>query len=331
MDLNQGGGGMNSVFANDIAEFLSFRNDLGQSEYSFKTYLRIFDEYVCECVPNARQLTQGLVIGWLKFSHEQGSRGIPNRALAIRSFGKYLISMGKDAYVLPYKYSTNGKTFVPTILTPGEISAFFKATDEIKKWHCGDRFTPSVAPVLFRLMYTCGLRPTEARELGVNDVNSSTGEILIKRNKSKKERIVVMSDDMLQMCQQYEGKRKSLFVRTDYYFPRVDGTMYTAQQLNHLCRKYWQRANPDIPKEELPRLRPYDFRHGFASSVLQKWLDEKKDLYTMLPYLRAYLGHEHIEDTAYYIHVIPERLLKSPGINWDEMDLLMPEVSIWEN
>ena len=81
----------------------------------------------------------------------------------------------------------------------------------------------------------------------------------------------------------------------------------------------------------MPRLRPYDFRHGFASSVLQKWLDEKKDLYTMLPYLRAYLGHEHIEDTAYYIHVIPERLLKSPGINWDEMDLLMPEVSIWEN
>ena len=37
----------------------------------------------------------------------------------------------------------------------------------------------------------------------------------------------------------------------------------------------------------------------------------------MLPYLRAYMGHEKFSDTAYYIHILPERLMVSPGVQWD--------------
>ena len=39
----------------------------------------------------------------------------------------------------------------------------------------------------------------------------------------------------------------------------------------------------------------------------------------MLPYLRAYMGHEKFEDTAYYIHILPDRLLKSPGVDWESI------------
>ena len=79
----------------------------------------------------------------------------------------------------------------------------------------------------------------------------------------------------------------------------------------------------------LPPLRPYDFRHTFALTVLQKWINEGVDLFTMLPYLRTYMGHEHFEETAYYIHILPERLSASPGVNWDAIDAAAPEVSIW--
>ena len=50
----------------------------------------------------------------------------------------------------------------------------------------------------------------------------------------------------------------------------------------------------------------------------------------MLPFLRAYMGHEHFEDTAYYIHILPERLISSSGVNWDAIDSVMPEASVWD-
>ena len=65
--------------------------------------------------------------------------------------------------------------------------------------------------------------------------------------------------------------------------------------------------------------------------MLHKWIDEGRNLYAMLPYLRAYMGHERLDDTAYYIHILPERLLSSPGVDWDRMDRIIPEVNIWTN
>lgn len=57
-----------------------------------------------------------------------------------------------------------------------------------------------------------------------------------------------------------------------------------------------------------------------------KWLDEKEDLYALLPYLSAYMGHAHLEDTAYYIHLLPEKLMRTAAIDWETFEQLLPEV-----
>ena len=46
----------------------------------------------------------------------------------------------------------------------------------------------------------------------------------------------------------------------------------------------------------------------------------------MLPFLREYMGHETLSETAYYIHILPENLAKSPAIDWDKFNGLLPEV-----
>ena len=33
-------------------------------------------------------------------------------------------------------------------------------------------------------------------------------------------------------------------------------------------------------------------------------------------YLSTYMGHVSLEETLYYIHLLPERLKSSPGIDW---------------
>jgi len=51
----------------------------------------------------------------------------------------------------------------------------------------------------------------------------------------------------------------------------------------------------------------------------------------MLPYLQAYMGHETLAATAYYIHLLPEKLVKSSGIDWEALHELIPEVSVWQS
>ena len=45
--------------------------------------------------------------------------------------------------------------------------------------------------MLFRLIYACGLRPNEGRNLRISDINFETGELFITKTKRRKERIVV--------------------------------------------------------------------------------------------------------------------------------------------
>lgn len=80
----------------------------------------------------------------------------------------------------------------------------------------------------------------------------------------------------------------------------------------------------------LPSVRVYDLRHRFASTALNRWLDEKIDLYSRLPYLRTFMGHKELSATAYYIHLLPENLVKSSGIDWKTMSRMIPEVELWD-
>lgn len=320
-----------SIFSDDLYGFIEYRKKLGLNTHSTEQYLGCFDLYCCLSPPSEPILSKQLVDRWFRDEIDNGYRDMGGRGRAIRQFAKYLNALGKKAYVVPtHLFRTGNTSFAPYILSNKELAAFFNAADQIEAWHCGDKFAPVVAPVIFRLMYTSGLRPQEACELSDNDVNLFNGQIDIRINKRKKERIITVSDDMLFLLNEYARQKEHHFMRSSFFFPRIDGSKYTSQQLGKLCDRCWIMANPDKSPSELPRLRPYDFRHAFATTVLQKWLDEERDLYNMLPYLRSYMGHEHIEDTMYYIHILPDRLIKSPKVNWAAIDSTVPEVSIWD-
>jgi hypothetical protein len=47
-----------------------------------------------------------------------------------------------------------------------------------------------------------------------------------------------------------------------------------------------------------------------------KWIDNKQNVMELLPYLSVYMGHSEIKYTLYYIHLLPDRLKKTAGIDW---------------
>jgi integrase len=47
-----------------------------------------------------------------------------------------------------------------------------------------------------------------------------------------------------------------------------------------------------------------------------RWVDEGRDVMVLLPFLSAYMGHSELNSTLYYVHLLPERIRKSAGIDW---------------
>ena len=315
-----------SRFAKDILSMLDYREALGYSRQSYEKKLLNFDRYCVANYPDVEILSKDMVIGWLEEQHSD----LLGKSTAIRLLGKYIIAIGKESYILYDKYVSGPANSSAHIFTDDELAALFVAIDTVKNSK-DEPFLSEIAPVLYRLIYTCGLRPNEGRELKCENINFKTGEILITNTKRKKERLVVMSNDMVTLCREY-AKRREVFAKdNEFFFPSWSGGALRNHQVSYCFKNCWIRANSNITtKSELPSVRVYDLRHRFASAILNRWLDNGASIGVKLPYLRAYMGHSSLSETAYYIHILPENLVKSAGIDWDAFDEVVPEVTIWE-
>ena len=314
-----------SSLASEMTAMLDYREALGFSRKTHEAVLMKFDSFCANNYPEIQCLTKEIVMEWIG---EQWS-SVQTKATAIRLFGKYLSAVGKESFVLPHGFVADKKIFTPYIFTDEELNLLFRAVDTIAATK-SEPFLPEIAPALFRLIYTCGLRPNEGRELKRENINFKSGEILITNTKRKKERMVVMSDDMLKLAKKYDERRVVFAKNSEYFFPSWNGGSLTNYQLALFFNDCWKRANPAVDEINLPRVRVYDLRHRFASAALNRWLDGKQALGAKLPYLRAYMGHETLSETAHYIHLLPENLVKSAGIDWKSFDGLVPEVTLWQ-
>jgi len=323
---------MSNMFLSDFSSCLEsmivYKKALGFSETTYIPRAKNFDRYCSQNFPESSVLSKAIVLGWLKRRPNESPSTFHNRAGFLRCFGHYQKSMGLEAYILPDRFIGVKTTFVPYLFTDQELTDLFHEIDQFKGGR--NALQPLLLSTIFRMIYTCGLRPNEGRLLKRNAVNLETGEILITETKRNKERIVVMSDDMLDLAKRYAYLRDAAYSDSPYFFPDAKGNAYSSAWIQKKFKNFFTRSNPDIEPDMLPFVRVYNLRHQFASTVLNRWLDEKQDLYARLPYLRTYMGHKELSATAYYIHLLPEHLTKSAGIDWEALRRMIPEVELWE-
>lgn len=150
-----------------------------------------------------------------------------------------------------------------------------------------------------------------------------TGDIYIRQSKGSKDRHILMSEDLRQMCIRYD----MLVGPREWFFQKWDGSPLPIYWLESQFHKCWRQSR--LPKRGNPR--PYDLRHAFATRNLMRWADEGLDIMVMLPYLSAYMGYSHFQDTLHYIHLIPEKLRSSDGIDWASLDSIYEEASDEKN
>ena len=315
-----------SNFKEYIIGLLEQKHSLGFPYRVSEEILYRFDRLCFEHFPHENQLTKEIGLSFAVINPTEKASSFQNRLAPIRELAKYMNRLGINAYVIPTEISPKEKQrAVPHVFTDRELKLFFSASDKLV-WNERCRMRHLAVPVIFRLMYCCGLRPTEVRVLKTENIDFSSGILKIEESKGHKDRMVVMSDDVLVLCRKYYALVQNDDLQSDYFFPAQieHGNCYTGNWLRKMFKLCWDESGIDNYCGNSPR--PYDFRHTFATKKLYEWMKAGKDLETMLPYLSAYMGHTKFSHTAYYIHLVPEIFPYMSQIDLGTFEGLIPEV-----
>ena len=294
---------------NAFEQMMSYREAVGYATKTYRYCIPPFINYCAEHYPEDSIITAKMVDGWLSFY----TYSINSQAIFIsllREYTKYLNFLGYDDFVPDEEYSVKRIAFHPYLFTDDELQDLFLTIDSYTGSTCGKRFLPEIVlPVYTRLLFCCGLRPQEPPAIRCEDLDLRTGDLYIRQSKRHKDRHIIMSEDMRELCNRYD----SVAGNREWFFQQWDGKPYRTSWYNQIwkriiakCRVVW-RGSP----------RPYDLRHAFASRNIIRWINGGKDVMELLPYLSAYMGHSELTSTLYYVHMLPEKLRSSARIDWD--------------
>ena len=198
------------AFAPYICGLIEKKRALGYDYHESERILRTFDGFCREQFPGETCLTAELAMKWAEQSKTEQNLFRLNRVSVLRELAKYMNSVGEQAYLLPLQLTKKTGRHIPYIYSKEDLSKLFKEIDSLQP----SLRSPTkhlVVSVIFRMIYCCGLRPVEARRLRREDVNLFDGTVNILESKGHKDRIVVLSEDMCELCRNYDQRVETIY------------------------------------------------------------------------------------------------------------------------
>lgn len=302
-------------FKDHIHNHVELKKAVGYKYDADAAHLKRFDRFTSGKYPDATALTKEIVLDWCGKKTYEAQANQCSRASIIRQFGTYLDSIEVTAYVIPKGYYPAEEQYMPYIYTATELTRYFSETDKCR--YCSEcPYRHLIMPLFFRMIYTCGLRVSEARLLKVADVDLEQGVLSVHHSKKDNSRLVPMSDALTARCRSYSENVHPFSKDTDTYFPALGGRPMTLSNVYHNFRRFlWRAGISHGGRGKGPRI--HDFRHAYACHCLKQWVAQGKDLAVYLPVLKTYLGHDSFAETAYYLRltadVFPDITLKLEG------------------
>ncbi|MBD3248616.1 tyrosine-type recombinase/integrase [Candidatus Woesearchaeota archaeon] len=177
---------------------------------------------------------------------------------------------------------------IPTVLTKEELSQLFNAINNKKH------------RILLELMYSSGLRVSEAVSLKFEDLNLNEKVGIVRQAKGRKDRIIILSNNTVDKLEKYKKKRdkKKLFPDNPYIFPS------NKQKESHMSIRQAQKVINDAAKKAGIKKRV--FCHSLRSSFATHLLDSGTDIRV----IQELLGHSNLSTTERYTKVSTEQLKK---------------------
>jgi len=178
---------------------------------------------------------------------------------------------------------------VPRYVSPQQIEALLSQPDLKTAWGLRDR-------ALMELLYSAGLRISEALDLQTGDIDYEQGFVFIRNGKGGRSRAVPVGAQALEWLKRYilEGRKKLETDCSSLIFLSRQGERLSRQSAAAAIRAYAQLAG-------LPEwVKPHSLRHACATHMLEGG--------AKLPYIQEHLGHAVLESTRIYLAVRSDEL-----------------------
>jgi integrase len=298
-----------SAFADHIAGFLDFKRAAGCAELYGLSILRDFDRFLV-AQDEQGPITSPLLARWWASRPELGPATRRRRWIIVRQFCLYVRRyVPQTCEPDPLLGRLPPARFKPRIVRPEEMKALLAAVATVVP---GSRsaLRPHTYRTLLVLLYSTGLRISEALELQVGDVDLRERVITIRQTKFYKSRLVPFSDGLLEFLRDYQRERLRLLGAASQdapFFPTMLGDHYSRGSINDVWRALILHAGLREGAARGPRI--HDLRHSFATLRLAAWYREGVDVEAMLPRLATYLGHVKVASTYLYLTILPQTLL----------------------
>ena len=264
-----------SKFRADIEAFIIQKRASG---YPYNTSARVLgylDAMISKSFPDSDILSKEICNAWIDKCSSFHQNTLLRRVTPVRQFAKYLVGTGKEAYIIPGGIPNKQIHYDAHIFTETELKAFFSSIDKCRK----SPFSPYrcyVIPVIFRLLYTCGLRASEARLLNVDDVDLGTGKIFIRGSKGWEARIIYVSLDMLDLLCRYDCIIQRYLPARKAFFPNQKGDYYSKSTLDIWFHEFWDTL-PEAAVTKGNKPRVHDFRH-YVECLIMVSLSQKTSI-----------------------------------------------------
>ena len=285
-----------------IKAYIAEKRGMGLKYNSESKRLANFDRFTLNVDCQKNVLTKDIVMSWITKRANECANTQNLRVILIRQFGLFMQRYGYEAYILPDVYIKKSKSsFAPYIFSDDEIDRIYFQADNWKTTYHSPN-AGVVIPVMFRILFCCGLRFSEIRHLKVGNVDLDNGVLSIVETKSDKSRLVPMSNSITELCKEYSRVMHSVSTDESIYFPNARGTSFGLTALYDIFRKLlWKARISHGGKGKGPRF--HDIRHTFSVRCLKNWIQNDFDITSALPYLSAYLGHVGLAESQSYLRL----------------------------
>jgi len=170
---------------------------------------------------------------------------------------------------------------LPNVLSKEEVKAILQAPVNLKHRS------------MLSLIYACGLRRSELLNLKPENVDSKRHMLVIINSKGKKDRMVPISDKVIEMLREYY----KLYLPKKWLFEGQTGNEpYSEASLSKVLKNACEKAKNRKP------VTLHWLRHSYATHLLESGTD--------LRYIQELLGHKSSKTTEIYTHVSEKSLQK---------------------
>lgn len=276
-------------------EWLEITGYAATSVYGMPNYIREFLHYLeTENKPLETLTPQDISIYFFHLKQRKKQRR--TGAISINYLHKHLQAIKKFSH---YLRETEQGNFETDIILPEQKRNIkdILTKEEIKQLYAACTSSPIGLRdrAMLNIFYGCGLRRNEGVWLDTTDFLKDKNLLYVRKGKNYKERYVPITEEIKQDLQEYLDYGRSALIKDfaeQSFFISERGTRITGQSLMLRLKQLKEKAG--ITKEA----GLHSLRHSIATYLLQSGM--------RLQNIARFLGHESLESTQIYTHIINE-------------------------